>query len=316
MTSRCLTPAYPPGLRAVEGRNRRLRQLLAGPGILVAPGCFDCLTGKLVEKAGFDAAYITGSGVSISQLGAPDLGLASFSEILDRMKRIADAVTVPLVADIDTGFGGPLNVLRTVREFEKAGISGVQIEDQVAPKRCGHEPGRRVVPIAEMQARIRAAVDARLDQDFVVIARTDARTIHGIDAAIERAARYAEAGADVLFVESPESEAEMRRITSALKGVAPLMANMVEGGKTPILPAAKLEEIGYRLAIFPNSLTRAFAAAGREIMAELRRTGTTTGLKDRMVTHRELWSLFDYDTWIELEAGFSKADGATRKAAE
>ena len=316
MTPRPLTTAYPPGLRAVEGRNRRLRQLLDGPGIVVAPGCFDCLTGKLVEKAGFDAAYITGSGVSISQLGAPDLGLASFSEVLDRMKRIADAVTVPLIADIDTGFGGPLSVVRTIREFEKAGISGVQLEDQEAPKRCGHEPGRRVVPIAEMQARIRAAVDARLDPDFVVIARTDARTIHGIDAAIERAAAYREAGADVLFVESPESEAEMRRITSALKGVAPLMANMVEGGKTPILPAAELEAIGYRLAIFPNSLTRAFAAAGREIMAELKRTGTTTGLKDRMVTHRELWSLFDYDTWLALEAGFAKPEAAARKAAE
>lgn len=306
MASRANTTTFPVGLRAIEGRNSRLRHLLDGPGIVVAPGCFDCLSARIVETGGFDAAYITGSGVSISALGAPDVGLASFSEVLDRMKRIADAVTIPLIADIDTGFGGPLNVIRTVREFERAGISAVQIEDQEAPKRCGHEPGRRVVGVDEMVGRIKAAADARQDADFAIVARTDARSTLGLEAALDRAEAYREAGADVLFVESPESEAEMRSICERFKGRAPTLANLVEGGRTPILPADHLQDIGYRVAIFPNSLTRAFAHAGAELMAMLKTTGTTAGFANRMFDHRQLWSLFDYDTWLKLEAEFGK----------
>jgi 2-methylisocitrate lyase-like PEP mutase family enzyme len=307
MTSRAATSTYPLGLRAVAGRNQRLRTLLSGPDLLVAPGCFDCLSARIVETGGFDAAYITGSGVSISALGAPDVGLASFSEVLDRMKRIADAVTIPLIADIDTGFGGPLNVIRTVREFERAGIAAVQIEDQEAPKRCGHEPGRRVVETAEMVGRIKAAVDARQDQDFVIVARTDARSTLGLEAALDRAEAYREAGADVLFVESPESEEEMRTLCTRFKGRTPTLANLVEGGRTPILPTPLLQEIGYRVAIYPNSLTRAFAHAGSELMAMLKETGTTAGFANRMFDHRRLWSLFDYDTWLKLEGDFGKA---------
>ncbi|MFM9940960.1 MAG: oxaloacetate decarboxylase [Hyphomicrobiaceae bacterium] len=304
MHTRPATPAYPLGLRHVTGRNRRLRELLAG-GLVMAPGCFDCLSGRLVEMGGFQAGYITGSGVSISQLGAPDVGLASFSEVLDRMKRIADVVSIPLIADIDTGFGGPLNIIRTVREMERAGLAGLQIEDQEAPKKCGHEMGRRLVSEAEMMARIKATADARVDADLVIVARTDARTSLGLNAALDRAEAYREAGADVLFVESPESEAEMRSICARFKGRAPTLANLVEGGRTPIVPAAKLAEIGYGVAIYPNSLTRVFAHAGQALMAELRDTGTTAGFGNRMLDHRQLWSLFDYDTWLRLEADFA-----------
>jgi 2,3-dimethylmalate lyase len=306
MSERPSSTAYPPGLRAVAGRSARLAARLKEPRILVAPGCYDCLTARLVETAGFEAAYVSGAGVSLSALGAPDVGLASFSEVLDRVRRIADVTTLPLIADIDTGFGGPLNVIRTIREFEKAGVSAVQLEDQEAPKKCGHELGRRVVAKSEMVARIKAAVDARLSRDFLIIARTDARTSEGLDAAIDRARAYAEAGADLLFVESPETADEMRMLNQRLAGVAPTMANMVEGGRTPILPASELQELGYRFVIFPNSLTRAFAHIGRAVMADLKANGTTAGHADRMLGHKELWQLFDYDTWLALEADFGK----------
>ena len=218
---RITSTAYPAGLRVTTGRNARLRARLAEPRILVAPGCYDCLTARIVETGGFEAAYVSGAGVSISALGAPDMGLVSFAEVLDRVRRIADITTIPLIADIDTGFGGPLNVIRTIREFERAGVSGVQMEDQEAPKRCGHELGRRIVGTDEMVARIKAAVDARHDPDFVIIARTDARTSLGLTAAIDRGRAYAAAGADLVFVESPESEAEMRERCSSLGGQVP-----------------------------------------------------------------------------------------------
>ena len=299
---------FPPGLKAIPGRNARLRERLSEPRILLAPGCFDCLGARLIETAGFDAAYVTGSGVSMSALGAPDVGLASFSEALDRIKRICDVLTIPVIADGDTGFGGPLNVIRTVREFERAGVSAIQIEDQDSPKRCGHELGRRLVTPAEMVGRLKAAVDARLDESFLVIARTDARTTDGLDAALERAALFREAGADVIFVESPESEEEMARICAAFPG-APTLANMVEGGRTPVLPAGRLEEIGYRIAIYPNSLTRLFARVGGDLMRSLRETGSTEAFADRMHDHRALWALFDYDRWLALERRYGEPSG-------
>ena len=180
---------YPLGLRIEGGRHRRLREQVEGGDIVVAPGAFDCLTARLVQAAGFPALYVTGAGISISGLGAPDVGVMSFGEILDRVRRIADSVAIPLIADADTGYGGPLNVIRTVREFERAGVSAVQIEDQAWPKKCGHEPGRRVAPVEEMVGRIKAAVDARVDPDVMIVARTDARSQHGLEAALERAAR-------------------------------------------------------------------------------------------------------------------------------
>ncbi len=294
---------YPAGLRNTTGRARRLRELLAGPALFQVPGAYDCITARLVETSGFPALYVTGSGVSMSNLGAPDVGLMSFSEILDRVKRIADCVAIPVIADADTGYGGPLNVIRTVREFERAGISGIQIEDQSWPKKCGHEPGRKLVSTAEMVGRIHAACDARIDGDVVILARTDARTSEGLSAALDRAAAYAEAGADVIFVESPESEDEMRMACAAIG--KPMLANMVEGGRTPILPPQRLTELGFKLAIYPNSLTRIMARAGQDLLGHLREHGTATALRDRMFDHGELWSFFEHERWYEVERRYT-----------
>ncbi len=293
-------PNLPIGLADAPGRNARLRGLLAGPSLFLAPGAFDCVGARLVEAAGFPALYVTGAGISMSALGAPDVGALSFGEILDRVRRICDVVSIPVIADGDTGFGGPLNVIRTVREFERAGVSAIQIEDQEWSKKCGHEPGRVIAPVETMVMRIRAAVEARRDPDFVVIARTDARAGEGLDAAVNRARAYRDAGADVIFVESPQSEAELAAIGRAFAGV-PLLANMVEGGRTPILPAARLQELGFRLAIYPNALTRLFAKAGLSMLAALKETGSTNAVADRMLSHGELWELFDNATWRALE---------------
>ena len=194
-----------------------------------APGAFDCISARLVETAGFPAVYVTGSGVSMSILGAPDIGVVSFKEVVEHVGRIADIVSIPVIADADTGYGGVVNIFRTVREFERAGVSAIQIEDQEWPKRCGHEPGRRLVSAADMEARVRAAVAARQDPNFKIIARTDARTSEGIDAAIARMNRYRDAGADILFIEFPETETELERIVREAPGLH--VANMVEGGE-------------------------------------------------------------------------------------
>jgi 2,3-dimethylmalate lyase len=294
--------SYPVGLKFVSDRNARLRKGLE-QGLVVAPGAYDCITARLVDAAGFPAVYITGSGISMSALGAPDVGLMSFSEVLDRVKRIADVVSIPVIADIDTGYGGPLNVIRTIREMEAAGVSAVQLEDQAWPKKCGHEPGRRLVDTQEMMGRVRAAVDARRDEDFVIIARTDARTTQGLAEAIDRASSYADAGADVLFVESPESVEEMREITRQID--KPTLVNLVEGGRTPIPPIAELDAIGYRLAIYPNSLTRTVGRMGAVMLEELRSAGSLAKFGDRMLDHRGLWNLFDYPKWTALEEKFS-----------
>ena len=301
------TPTFPIGIADSPGRNRRLRELLAGPDLFIAPGAFDCVGARLVEASGHAALYITGAGISMSALGAPDVAALSFGEILDRIRRICDVVSIPVIADGDTGYGGPLNVIRTVREYERAGVSGIQIEDQEWPKKCGHEPGRKLVTAHEMRMRIKAAVEARRDPDFVVIARTDARAGEGLPAAIERARSYREAGADVIFVESPQSEAELAEVGRAFPDV-PLLANMVEGGKTPILPAAKLQELGFRLAIYPNALTRLFAKAGLEVLASLKETGSSNAMAGRMLSHGELWTLFDNATWRSLEDRYMGAN--------
>ncbi|MCD0503235.1 isocitrate lyase/PEP mutase family protein [Bordetella petrii] len=292
-------PDYPLGLRQSQGRNAALRRQLAAPDVLVAPGAYDCVGARLIEQAGFQALYLTGSGMSMSALGAPDVGLMSFSEILDRAARVADVVSIPVIVDADTGYGGPLNVIRTVRAFERAGISGIQIEDQAWPKKCGHEGGRNLVPTEEMEGRIKAAVDARIDPDLAIIARTDARSDHGLQAALERAARYVQAGADVIFVESPENEQELAEVARTVQ--APVLANMVEGGRTPIVPADRLRELGFAMAIYPNAITRCFAHAGTEMLRDLAAHGTTAGSADKMLSHRQLWSLFEYEKWTATE---------------
>jgi len=233
-----------------------LRELLAGPEPVLAPGAYDALSARLVERAGFPAVYLTGFGASASLLGRPDVGLLSFAEMAGHARRLVQAVGVPVIADADDGYGNPLNVMRTVREYAAAGVAAVHIEDQVAPKRCGHMDGKDVIDASEMVEKVRAAVEAR--GDALIIARTDARAVEGLDAALERARRYREAGADLLFVEAPETEAEIEAVAAAFPDV-PLVFNWVDGGKTPQLPVDRIRELGFALVIFP--VTTLFAAA-------------------------------------------------------
>ena len=235
-----------------------LRELLAGPEPVLAPGAYDALSARLVERAGFPAVYMTGFGASASLLGRPDVGLLSFDEMAGHARRLAQAVSVPLIADADDGYGNPLNVIRTVREYAAAGVAALHIEDQVAPKRCGHMEGKDVIDAAEMVEKVRAAVEARGENGPLIIARTDARAVEGLDAALERARRYREAGADALFVEAPETEAEIEAVAAAFPDV-PLVFNWVDGGKTPQLPLERIRELGYALVIYP--VTTLFAAA-------------------------------------------------------
>jgi 2-methylisocitrate lyase-like PEP mutase family enzyme len=235
-----------------------LRELLAGPEPVLAPGAYDALSARLVERAGFRAVYMTGFGASASLIGRPDVGLLSFDEMAGHARRIAQAVSVPLVADADDGYGNPLNVMRTVREYAAAGVAALHIEDQVAPKRCGHMEGKEVIDAAEMVEKVRAAVEARGDGELLIIARTDARAVEGLDAALERARRYREAGADALFVEAPETEQEVEAVAGAFPDV-PLVFNWVDGGKTPQLPHERIRELGFALVIYP--VTTLFAAA-------------------------------------------------------
>ena len=263
-----------------------LRDLLARPAIAVLPGAYDALTARLVERAGFDAAYLSGAGVSYTHLAQPDVGLVTLDEMLRRAEAITAAVDIPVLADADTGFGNALSVRRTVRAYERAGLAGLQIEDQVFPKRCGHLDGKEVIAADEMAGKIAAAVDARGSSDFVIVARTDAIATDGLDAALERLRLYADAGADVLFADGPTSVEQLAAIPAALP--RPAMANMVEGGKTPLCPAVELERMGYRIAIFPNSLVRLFARRGAELLALLRASGTTAGARDEMLDFGEL----------------------------
>jgi 2,3-dimethylmalate lyase len=268
-----------------DPRRRRLRELLQGPRILIAPGAYDGLSARLVEQAGFDVCYMTGSGVANSQLGEPDLGLTTMSEMATQAGRMCAAMGLPLIADADTGYGGVLNVRRTVQEYERAGVAALHIEDQVFPKRCGHFAGKAVIPLEEMVGKIRAALEARTDPDLVIIARTDSRAVEGFDAALRRARAYEEAGADMLFVEAPQSLEEMRVITSSFH--VPLVANMVEGGATPILPDAELEALGYKLVLHAGSLLRSAALAVQETLRHLRETGSTIGMEQRLISFDE-----------------------------
>ncbi len=238
----------------------RLRQLLRQPGLLQVPGCYDGVSARLLERAGFPAAYLSGFGVAASALGLPDTGLMCFAEMAERVAAVAAAVGIPVIADGDTGYGGVGNVQRTVRRFARAGAAAVQIEDQVWPKRCGHTPGKQVVPLPEAVARVRAAADAR-ERDIVLVARTDARAVHGFEEALRRCRAFVDAGADVIFCEAPESRAEMAALAEAVP--APLLANVVEGGRTPLLSRAELEALGYKIAIYPIALLLAAVAGMR-----------------------------------------------------
>jgi 2,3-dimethylmalate lyase len=261
------------GLTRRPGGAARLREMLESGRTILAPGAFDPLAARLVEEAGFPAVYMTGFGTSAALLGRPDVGLLTMTEMAGNAGRIADCVSIPVIADADTGYGNPLNVIRTVGAYEAAGVAGIHIEDQVAPKKCGHMEGKQVIPAAEMAQKVRAAVEARSQPDFVIIARTDARAVEGLDAAIERARLYREAGADVLFVEAVLTEAEAAHVAAAFPGV-PLLFNWAEGGKTPPVSAGRLAELGYRIVIFPISTLLAATAAMRAILREIAASGT------------------------------------------
>lgn len=243
---------------------------------LVAPGCYDALSARLVEQAGFDAAYMTGFGTSASLLGRPDVGLATATEMTDNARRIAATIDLPLIADADTGYGNPVNVARTVREMEQAGVGALQLEDQVSPKRCGHMTGKEVIATAEMCAKVAAAVAARTDPDLVVIARTDAAETQGTAAAVERARAFRDAGADVLFVEAPRTAADVELVARELAGT-PLLFNWVEGGRTQALSLQQVRELGFALVLFPVSTLMAATRAMTRVLTTLRTTGSTEG---------------------------------------
>ena len=264
----------------------RLKRLLAGERCIVAPGVADAFAARMVGMEGFEACYMTGFGTSLTRLGMPDIGLLTMSEMVDNAARIVDACGMPLVADADTGYGNPMNVRRTIREYERAGVAGVHLEDQAWPKRCGHLAGKRVIPIAEMEAKLKAAVDSRTDADFVVIARTDAIAVEGFDAALERAGRYRAAGADVLFIEAPTSTAQLETIGERFHGV-PLLYNMAASGRTPDLDNASMARIGFRIAIFPNWLLLAAIPAMRRMLRELKTKGSVADIRRDVATFKE-----------------------------
>lgn len=251
-----------------------LKQALAAREFIVAPGVYDLISALIADRMGFKALYVTGYGTVASHLGIPDAGIATYRDMLDRVGRIAEMTRTPIIADADTGYGGLLNVRETVRGYEKAGVTAIQIEDQVFPKKCGHTPNRQVVPLAEMTQKIRVACDSRQSPDFLVIARTDARTDRGLEEAVNRGIAFAEAGADVVFIEALENEAEM--VECARRINAPLLANMANGGRTPILSARQLQDMGFALSIFPGAGFLAAAAALEATYADILEHGTTT----------------------------------------
>lgn len=284
----------------------RLRQLLNRKQILVAPGAHDVLAAKIIQQTGFEAVYFTGYGQAASHLGQPDVGLLTMTEMVTRLNNTAAAVDIPVIADADTGFGNAINTMRTVREYEKAGAAAIQLEDQVSPKKCGHMLDRQVVPVEEMVSKIKAAVAARRDPDLVIIARTDARTSRGLEEAIARGKAYEAAGADVLFIESPETVDEMKQICSSFK--VPVLANMVEGGRTPLLTVKELEELGYRLVIFPTASVYTAAKALIELMANLKASGTTRDILEQMLPFSEFNQLIGLPEIKELEKRYATND--------
>jgi 2,3-dimethylmalate lyase len=290
----------------------QLRQLLREPGIIVAPGAYDCLTAKLIAREGFPAVYMTGAGTALTRLGQPDLGLATLSEMVTNAAAIASTVAIPLIADADTGYGGALNVYRTVREYEKSGVAALHIEDQVFPKRCGHLEGKQVVPTEEMVIKLRAAVEARTDEDFVLIARTDALAVIGLDNTLRRCHAYIEAGADVLFVEALRNREEIERIVREVH--VPLLYNFVEHGKSPLLPVDELQRLGFKVVIFPGSIMLAVLPLVRQILAEIRQRGTTEALLDRMTNVVELFETMGLSDMLALDARVAGGTTATSPA--
>ena len=285
----------------------RLRQLMAQPGAIMAPGVADAMNARIVAKHGFEAIYMTGAGTTAVRLGMPDVGLLTLTEMADNAGRIAEASGLPLIADGDNGYGGVLNVRRTVQAYERAGVAAVHIEDQVMPKRCGHLSGKTLVPCVEMESKIKAAVDARIDQDFMIIARTDAIAVDGFDAALERAARYRDAGADMLFVEAPGA-AQLPLIQPKLK--APLLYNMASSGKTPFLGREEIDRLGFKLIIYPNWIMLAAIRAANHVLTTLKQTGSIASLTDEVANFREFFDLMGMPEVQAMEARYGVDESA------
>lgn len=259
-----------------------LRNRLLQNQVVVAPGVYDPLTASLATDAGFEALYLSGAAIAYTRLGRPDIGLVSMSEVAETIALVRERVATPLIVDADTGYGNALNVQRTVRVFERAGATAIQLEDQSFPKRCGHLQDKSVIPALEMAGKIKAAVDARADEGTLIVARTDAVAVEGFEAAVARAHLYAEAGADVLFVEAPKSREQLSAITQALGSLRPLLVNMVEGGETPLASAGDLGQLGFRIVIFPGGIVRALARTAQDYYRSLKLHGTNEPFRDRM----------------------------------
>lgn len=264
---------------------KKLRELLARGSAqpILAPGCFDALSASMIERAGFEAAYLSGASIAYTKLGRPDIGLLGLTEVADTLSYIRERVEIPVACDADTGFGNAINVQRTVQVLERAGASAIQLEDQVMPKRCGHLQGKKLVSKGEMVGKVKAAVDARRDSNTVIIARTDAIAVNGIEDALDRASAMAEAGADILFVEAPRDLEQMKRVVATVGAKKPLLANMVEGGKTPVKSAHELGALGFSFVIFPGGMVRAIVHHVQQFLSVLKENGTTDSFRDRML---------------------------------
>ncbi len=284
-------------------RKATLRELLRREQILVVPASFDMVSGKVIEQAGFEAVYLSGYGHTASHLGLPDAGLISFAEMVERVHNLARSVNIPVVADGDTGFGNVINVRRTVQEYEWAGAQAIQIEDQEIPKKCGHTPGKRLIDAKEMALKVEAAVNSRQSDDFLIIARTDAVTVTGIEDAIYRGQLYEKAGADIIFVESPTTLEELKRAGGSFK--VPTMANMVEGGKTPLISNQELQSFGFKLVAYPITLLLASLTAMKRALTVLKEKGTTKGLVEEMISFKELDELIGFPEVRAWEARYS-----------
>ena len=281
----------------------KFRQLLQQPGIIQAPGAYDCLTAKLIQQAGFPAVYMTGAGTSVAQLGYADLGLATMSDMISNAGSIAAILDVPLIADADTGYGGILNVRRTIRQYERAGVAAIHIEDQEMPKRCGHLDDKKVVSTEDMVQKIRAAVDARTDDDFTIIVRTDSIAVTGWEDAMNRCEEYIKAGADALFVEALRTPEEVEQVAKNIS--VPLLYNFVESGKSPLLSASELEKFGFKIVIYPGSALLSVTHVVQKVMAQLKETGTTAHIMDNMVTLEACFEAVGLSSLLAEDARFA-----------
>jgi 2-methylisocitrate lyase-like PEP mutase family enzyme len=292
-----------------ERPTTRLRRLMAQPGCVMTPGAADAFTARMIARAGFDAIHMTGFGTSIGRLGMPDIGLLTASEMIDNTSRIYDASGLCIVADADTGYGNAMNVRRTVRDYEKAGAAALHLEDQVAPKRCGHLAGKRVIPAQEMIGKIKAACDARHDKDLVIIARTDVLAVEGMEAACERGHQYREAGADMIFVDAPVGLDQMHGVARGLAGI-PLFANIAASGKTPDIPAKELGEMGFKIAIYANFAILSAIPAIEKMLAELKSRGSLSRIAATLATAEHIAQIAGVDEYHELEGRYGPAGDA------